>query len=519
MRCTRLTGWIFGITLTLGLTAPATAAWMRAETAHFVVYSDDSESDVRRMAVELETFDAVLRRFHQAPEQDGAGSNKLTVYVLDDIAAVQRLCGCGYAAGFYVGRASGSVAFTPRNDYAAGKGDLTARTILQHEYAHHFLFGNFALAYPAWFSEGYAEFASTYRRDKSGLTIGAPANHRAYGLFSGARLSVTAMFDPAGRKLTPEQRELLYGRGWLLTHYILLNQQRRAQFGKYLAAINSGTPSLTAARDAFGDLKQLDRDLDKYLRAKTISAVVMPPSAIPEQTATLRALSAGEAALIEQRIVSVRGVNTKTAGPLFAKARPIAARYPGNAVVQGWFAEMAFDADDLPAAAAAADRAIAADPKSVQGLLYKGLIGVRRAALDKGDAAAWRTARSYIIRANQLDNDNAQPLLSFYQSYAVEGREPTKNAVAGLIRAQELAPQDNDLRALAVVQSVRDGELARARRLLEPLAYDPHRGADNEAAKLLAVLRESKDKAAAQAALDSFIKPKDESAGTKAPAQ
>ena len=495
--------WLFALAA-FGATAPASAEWFRAETDHFIVYADDREAAVRKLATELETFDAVLRRFHTTDAQEGAGSNKLTVYVVDNVVAVQKLCGrCPNVYGFYRGRASGSVAFTPRHTHAQNANDLNARTVLYHEYAHHFLFGNYASAYPAWFSEGYAEFASTFRQDKDGLTIGAAAQHRAYGLFSGARLPAAVMFDPAGRKLDREQRELVYGRGWLLTHYIMFNPERRAQFGRYLVDLNSGTPSLMAATNAFGKLSDLDRELDRYLAARTIKAVVMKPSVFPEPALTIRMLSSGEAAMMGQRMVSDRGVNATTAKTVLAKAQPIAARFPDDPVVQGWFAEMAYDANDLDVADAAADRAIARDPKSAQGLIYKGLIGVRRAVRDKADAGAWKTARSYIVRANKVDPDNALPLLAFYNSYDAQGLPPTKNAIAGLMRAQELAPQDSGLRFLAMAQSIRGGELDRARQLLQPLAYNPHAGPDNPAAKLLAALADVKDQKAAEAALNA----------------
>lgn len=491
---------------------PAAAAWMRAETAHFVVYSDDSEDAVRRAAVNLETFDGVLRRFHATAEQDGAGSNKLTVFVVDNVDAVQRLCGrCPDVYGFYSGRASGSVAFTPRRSGMNERTGLGAQTVLYHEYAHHFLFENYAMAYPAWFSEGYAEFASTFQRGAKGLIVGTPPLHRAYGLLSGARLPAELMFDPGTRKLSAEQLELIYGRGWLLTHYIMFDPERMKQFTRYLSLLNTGTPSVKAATEAFGKLSDLDRALDGYLRARTIKALTIKPEAIPEPKVAIRPLSPGEAALIDQRLVSKRGVDPKTAQTVFAKARPIAARFPEDPVVQGWFAEMAYDAEQLDAADQAADRAIAKDPKSPQGLLYKGMIGILRATRNKAtDPAVWRDARAYVIRANQVDNNAAQPLLTFYESFGAQGRTPPKNAVAALMRAQELAPQDRWLRLTAVSQQINDGDIDRARRLLRPLAYSAHAGADG-AARLLTLLDAARDKAAAKAALDTVTREQTES--------
>ena len=257
------------VALALLAATPAQAAWLRAETKHFIVYENASERAIRALAGDLERFDGLIRLIHSTPEAPGTESNKLTVWVVSDVGAVRRLClGCpSGVAGFYNGRASGSVAFTPRRAQDKGQNPnaLDAQTILFHEYGHHFLLGGYALAYPAWFSEGYAEFVSTAQiGDK--LTIGGAAQHRAYGLFNGPRLSATALFDPQGRKaLTDMRLDALYGRGWLLTHWIMFDKDRREKFGRYLTALNNGTPSIAAATDAFGDLKALDRELDRYL--------------------------------------------------------------------------------------------------------------------------------------------------------------------------------------------------------------------------------------------------------------
>ena len=131
---------------------PARAEWLRAETRHFIVYDNARDAEVRALAGDLERFDGFMRLFHNAPEVDGAASNKLTVYVVPDVEAVQRLCGkCPNIYGFYEGRASGSVAFTPRHagNTAVDPNALDARTVLFHEYGHHFLLGNYLLAYPA----------------------------------------------------------------------------------------------------------------------------------------------------------------------------------------------------------------------------------------------------------------------------------------------------------------------------------------------------------------------------------
>ena len=491
------------VALALLAGTPAQAAWLRAETKHFIVYDNAGERAVRALAGDLERFDGLIRLFHSTPEAPGSESNKLTVWVVSDVDAVRRLClGCpSGVAGFYNGRASGSVAFTPRRaeDKAQNPNALDAQTILFHEYGHHFLLGGYLFAYPAWFSEGYAEFVSTAQiGDK--LTIGAAAQHRAYGLLDGPTLPATALFDPQSRKaLTDRQLDALYGRGWLLTHWIMFDKDRREKFHRYLIALNDGTPSLKAATAAFGDLKALDRELDRYLHQSKIPGMTLDRSRVPDPVVTIAPLSAGAAELVPFRLVSTRGVDHQTAVSLYAKAAPVAARHPDDSVAQGWFAEIATDAGETAAAGQAVQRALAADPKSAQGLTYAAILAMRAAAKSKA-AADWAAARRAIVLANRADPDRAQPLVLFYSSFEAEGTPPRKSAIDGLYRAQELAPQDPSVRVMAARQLIRDGDLVGARRMLAPLAYNPHAPADNPGALAMARL-DAKDGAGALAIL------------------
>jgi len=482
---------------------PVQAEWMQATTRHFVVYSDSREAELRDLATELETFDSVIRYYHGTADTTESASNRLTVYVLPNASAVQKLCGkCPNILGFYNPRATGSVAFTPRRAGFGGKTDLGPRIVLFHEYAHHFLLGNYANAYPAWYSEGYAEFVSTFEERKAGYLIGAPAMHRAIGLFN-THTPATALFDPLSRKrMTAQQVEGVYGRGWLLTHYLMIDAGRRAQLSRYLTLLNTGTPSLKAATEVFGDLKTLDKQLDRYRDAKSIAVVPIARTRITAPSVALRTLTAGEAAMIDARIVSTRGVNAAQARTLYRDALPIATAHPADSEAQSWFAEIAFDANENVAAEAAADRALAIDAKNAQALLYKARVRFR-ALGDTADEKAWADARRFVVRANRLDPDNAAPLVQFYDSFGLEGRPPTASANAGLYRAQQLVPQDPGVRMRAARQRIIDGELVAARTLLRPLAFNPHAAPDNAVATLLAALDGGGDAKAALATFDA----------------
>ena len=499
--------WLAVLSAAVAATAPipARAAWLEARSAHFTVYADTTEADLRATSTRLENFDALIRLFHALPQGGDQSLSPVTVYVVPDEAAVRRLYGSGSedVAGFYIPRVSGSVAFTPRRGEGDGPNALKPQIVLFHEYGHHFLLGNYSAAYPAWFSEGYAEFVSTARFTEDGKAeLGAAADHRAYQLFDGPMLTSTDLFAMGAKPLSADKIGSMYARGWLLTHYIMFTPGKFALFQRYVALLNAGTPSLDAAKQTFGDLHALDIALDHYLRARTMTAMILPISRLPVPTIAVRALRPGESAMIGVRMQSTRGVTQTTAPGVYQKAAKIAAGYPADPVVQGWLAEMACDAGQYDASEAAADRALAVDPTSIEALLYKARVHLIRAkAAHSTDPKIWSEARRWIIRANAVDHDDAPTLAAFYESYLWADAKPSASAVAGLERAFVRVPQDPSIRFLVARQLIQDYQVDEAKRTLRPLAYDPHAQGDNAAARLIAILDSGKTGDAALTAL------------------
>jgi len=175
---------------------------------------------------------------------------------------------------------------------------------------------------------------------------------------------------------------------------------------------------------------------------------------------------------MDVHIRSRRGVNEKTAPPVAVDARRAAAAYPNEPFVQAALAEAEFDAKNYAAAEAAADRALATDPKYIRALIYKG-----RAQMELGKdnpATKWADIRAWFAKANRLDTENAEPLRLFYETYVYAGAEPTKNSVEGLLYAVALVPQDPALRITAVRELLVQGRLPAARAMFAPMAFRPH---------------------------------------------
>lgn len=456
----------------------AWAGWTEARSKHFVIYSEQHPKQLRQYAEDLERFDQAVRFLRGMEDPELTESGRLTVYVLPSQAAVASLVGApgSGVAGMYIGRASGARAFVHRERDTGNFNALQAQTVFFHEYLHHLMLQELDVAVPAWVVEGAAELYATASINKDGsVTVGRAAQHRAHGLFGADSLPVQDMVGARLQKMSDMQMEQLYGRGWLLTHMLTFEPSRKGQLSRYVMGIQNGMTALDSARSAFGDLKVLSKDLNRYLEQRKMLSLTLAANRFKVAPVALRPLSPAESAVLPVVMRSERGVGKKTAPKVLVDARKVAARFPGDPVVLAALAEAETDAGNHAASVAAADQALALRPSYAKPMIMKA-----RALLASAEAepakADWRAIRALIGRANRLDPDHAEPLMLFYRSYLEQGVEPTRNAVEGLLYAQRIVPQDGGLRMLAVRQLIADKKLAEARALFGPIANNPHAG-------------------------------------------
>lgn len=457
------------IVLSTLASVPAHAEWHEAKSDHFRIYADAPEAWVRRYADRLERFDATMRIVRNVPSQPSDLANPVTVYVVPDVDAIQALYSrkANMVAGFYVPRMA-SVAYVPRESRGrAGSGDAT----LFHEYAHHIMFRATRIGLPKWYAEGFAEvFSAALIADDGRVDVGRQAGHRAPTLLNAQSLPIEKLLsgDDNGNG------DLFYGRAWLLTHMLTFDKSRAGQVTKYLTLLSGGTPNLEAAQQAFGDLRALDRAMDSYM-ARPLTYTSFNADRVKPGPIVVRALSAGEAAMMPIRLRSDRGVKKAEAPAIVADARQLAGPFATDPGAQTALAEAEFDAGNDAQADAAADRALAIDASNIDALLYKGHVAQRRAVDAKAtDAATWKVVRSWYSKAATARPDAAEPLAAFYSTYGKQGIAPTANASAALLKAFENAPQDPNLRFAAAREMLRLGQVSQARQALIPLAFNPH---------------------------------------------
>lgn len=267
----------------------------------------------------------------------------------------------------------------------------------------------------------------------------------------------------------------LYSKGWALCHYLILGGKRDGQFFQYILEMNGGLTPLQAGEKVFGNLDKLDQEVERYIRQATLPSAQFDGSkfAVSKEIA-IRRLSQGEAEMMPFRMVSANGVNNQTAGPLAERARPVAAKYPTDALVQRAMAEIEYDAKNYDRASAAADAALAADSKNLMAMIYKGRIAMQRAIANKNDPALVREARRWFLAANKADPDYPLPFVLFYDSFIAVGQTPPASAVTGLNRAAYLIPADPELRVKTGLAAIRAGDLKMARFTLAAFAFNPN---------------------------------------------
>ena len=462
--------------LTGSIAQPACAAWYQASSKHFVIYADENPEKLRQFATKLEKFDKAVRLARSMEDFDAGDGNRLTVFVVRDFRTVERLSRMRNAGGFYLGHARGPLAVVAKTGFRDSNESFSADIIFFHEYAHHLMLQDLDRPLPEWLIEGFAEMMSTASFDKDGaIWLGRAAQHRAEGLFWGESMPLETLLAGNYGAISDGMRESVYGRGWLLSHYLNFEPSRRGQLTKYVNAIAEGTDSLEAARAAFGNLKDLDQDLIRYRLQRRINALRIPAEKVVPPPIEVVQLPAGSAEVVLLRLESKVGVNITTAEPLAVKVRAVQAKHHGDALVETTLAEAELDAGHPEASEAAADRALALNPQNTEALIYKGrAIKARARKGSKPDVKLIAEARNWLTKANKIDPEDPEPLMEYFWSFIEAGEMPTKNAIEGMHYASNLAPQDITLRMNSALQYLADKDLKKARQTLVPVAYNPH---------------------------------------------
>jgi len=403
---------LFALAL-LGLTpAPALAEWRRAESPHFVVYSDGSERSLREYALKLERFDALLTsRF------GGRGSDdvrRLPVYLVGDGRAL-RVAVPGLPAGI-----AGYYSSSDTDVFAVlirGESD----DILLHEYSHHVMARAGDVQYPGWFREGFAEYFATATVTEGGeASFGLPDRGRMYALQQNRWLPMDAVLRAESSLAIGGQTgmNMYYAQSWALTHWLLADPGRIRNLSAYVAAVNGGRDPVEAWQAIFAMTPdQLTTQLRAHVRGRLSYAKLDMPPISPVVTITTLS-PAADAVLLP--MINARSWNpAEIDGPaLLATMRAAADRFPDDplALVALGRAEKRWG--DPAAAATALTRALERQGDQVEGLVLMAELAMERgseAADETEQTRQWDLARDFLRRASEADPTD-------YRAYAARMR-------------------------------------------------------------------------------------------------
>jgi len=471
------------------IASPAAAAWRRAESANFVVFSQGSEASLRKDAALLEDYNGFLRLLTRV--DDPPPPNKLKVYIVRGRGALKAIRpGLGdEVAGFYAASEAGIAAFV---DDFTGLEDGEENQILFHEIAHHFMLQYRPSAYPPWYVEGFAEYVMTARFEKEAISFGRASTLRASWLANRQWLPLERiLFDPPPRK--PEENALYYAQSWLLVHYLLRDDARRKQAIDYLGATARGEEPRAAFKRIFAtEPKAMMKELETYAyHQMTYSRLTRKSAAAPPALTVTVLPGAADDLLLLDAAMEI-GVRDEDVPAFLARLRSAAGGksddYSRRVLARG---------EALYGDPAAADRLIepllAASPADASLLFLAGMRHLRAARRGAPDEAKERRlAQVWFGKAHKADPDHFQTLVRYADSLQGDRRFESDNTANVLLLAHQLAPQVSEITMRAAFMLVRRGEYDEAATLLTPLASSAHD--PRLAAEAQAMLRKAKAK-------------------------
>lgn len=467
-----------GIALaTLAGVCPAHAEWLKAESERFVVYSEGSESNLRRFVQHLEIYDRVLN-VRLTNSMGEAPPRKLPVYLVGSRAGLVTVSpNLGEnIVGYYM--------TSDEDIFAMAIRDSDDDTLL-HEYAHHFMFQNAAYPYPGWFVEGFAEYYMTAEFKPDRVLVGQPNANRAYWLQDGTWLDLRALLAnrPGGRA---HGNETYYPLAWLLTHWFWGNDERRVQLNAYLLDVGAGADPVEAMEKATGlTPQQLRRELRRYMNGRIpYQAVLMDIPEIP-MTVTHLPRSADALLVLGQRVKLI-DADDDDAARVLASVRAQAARFPDDDLATMVLARAELKLGDPAVGQSLASKLLEREPANGEALQLLATAAIKTANdAEDADASdrAMGQARAYLGRAFRADDGNFRTFMLLNDTRRGAVGYPNANDMATLELAHTLAPQlpDTVLQLASVL--IFTGRKEEATALLQPLANNPHGGGAASAAQ------------------------------------
>lgn len=459
------------------LQAASAARWHEVRTENFIVRGDASRSTLTTFAIELEDYREFLGAITYGRRNDEPVT--VPVYIMSSDNSFERIYDNDNALGVYTHRIGTPLfvgnAARSRGDsiVRGGKYDTArqARIVIKHEYAHHYTYKNGPTYYPTWYSEGLAEYLSTFENEKGIGQLGA-INELRGGMLSHYRwLPWEAVFGSArGWAGNPdsEAASLLYAQSWLATHYLRHSPEYAGRIEPYLAMIRSNPENpLGTFESAFGkSAEEMGIEIKRYFDTNRFSVLAIDLSAYQrEYEVSVRRLDNWEAdmamAYAERFFLDPTDADAEDLAELAARLTTLHEDRP-EALEP--LIELAFlyhdQLKDEERASEIVRLLTEIAPEQSQVLLLQGL------------TSTGLTANDFFDQARKADPTNARAHYEFASTY-LRSRNTPDEAVDAALEAIRLSADRGSVPLVAAELLIKKERYEEARHILAPLAIWP----------------------------------------------
>ncbi len=395
----------FLLLLLLFATAPAPARdkpenWLEVRTPHFTVVTNANEKTGRRIADQFERMRSVFQTaFPQVSSENGS---PIVVLAVNDEKNFRALEPQSFLAKGQL-KLGGLFLRTPDKNYVLMRVDAEGDhpyAVIYHEYTH-FLLSQAAEWLPLWLNEGLAEFYENTDIREKDVALGQPSQENILWLRQNRLLPLATLFavDATSPYYHEENKgSIFYAESWALTHYFWVKdrQEKTHHMADYANLLAQKVDPVTAASRAFGDLKQLQSNLEVYVHLPSFSYLKMATAINVDDTAfEVQALTEAQADAVRADFLAYN--------ERFADARPLLDRVlqedPQNVLAHETMGFLEFRAGHLEEARKWYEQAVKLDSQSYLAHYYFAAMSMN-AGLSSGDDAQVESSLRAAIKLN-----------------------------------------------------------------------------------------------------------------------
>jgi len=422
--------------------------WFEARSQNFVVVCNAGDKQARKTAVQFEQIRALFRKYLEIASEHP--TPVITIMAAKDEGSMRDLLPEYWATKGHTHPAGIYFSALEQHEIALmldAPGQNPYETVY-HEY-YHSLTIPYVPNLPVWLAEGLADFFGNSQVVGDKAYMGEPDDGLIYELRQNSLIPLNVLFNVDHS--SPYYNEsaktsVFYAESWALVHYLMVGDKeaRRPLLLAYLTALGQGATSEQAAEKSFGDLKQLQKALSRYIDGSQFYSLNAAAPAVPEADIKVRELSDAEAEAYLGAFQAIRH-HPQEAEPLLQEAIQMD---PNLAMAYEYLGVAQLFRGDRSAAFTSFSKAVSIDPKNALTRYFRAYLSVSQSG---GLTGSDSQVEDDLRQAIAVD-PNFTPPYGMLATYLAATGENLQDALKFAQKAVALEPGDsNSLLAYAQV--------------------------------------------------------------------